>query len=840
MVNFKKKLSSTKVVLSNPIEIYDSLDRQSEKGPLRPVQIEILNKWNKLYKEEKNTILKLHTGQGKTIVGLLILQTNLNLGKGPSLYLCPNKQLVEQTCSQAESFGIKYCTIGSDNCLPEDFTNEKSILITHVQKLFNGMTVFGLGPRSTKIGTLILDDSHACINVIKDAFRITVPSDKPLYNELLELFSEELPKQGLGSYADIKKKDYDAFLKVPYWVWQNKCEEISAILSRYTTSNALKFTWPLLKDYLENCQCVISGNRLEISPYLEPLDHFSTFTKADHRIFMSATVNDDAFFIKSMGLQKETVINPLVIDDEKWSGEKMVLIPSLIDSSLTREEIVNIFAKPSEKRKSGIVTLVPSFNRSKDWESYGSKVAKSEDITDSIEKLKNKECKETLVIVNRYDGIDLPDNACRVLIIDSLPYLENLEDLYKSNCVGESITINSRLSQVIEQGLGRGVRGEKDYCVVVIIGSELVRMLRNRKLREYFSNQTNLQIELGEEIAEFAKEEIEAGKPPMDAFNELLVQSLKRDEGWKEFYAEKMDSLKEKTINQNLLDIYSLEYQAEKAYLENDAKCLEIIDELVEKYSPSSEEKGWYLQEKARYASKFSVSLSKDIQKEAYSVNKFLLKPDNAPITNPLVNVSIKRTTKVKEWIKNFKEYKEMYLEVESIIENLQFGVNADKFEKALNQLGTILGFSCSRPDKESKQGPDNLWKLDSKSYVLFECKNNVKLDRDEIKKSETGQMNNSCAWFNRHFPGSNVKNIMIISSRIVEASAGFNEEVVIMKKAKLKKLLSNVKKFFEEFSRYNLGDISDEKVQELINFHQLSVQNILSDDYCEAPYFKN
>ena len=46
MVDFKKLLKN-KVVQkkTDPIEIYDSLDRRSETGPLRPSQEEVLNNW---------------------------------------------------------------------------------------------------------------------------------------------------------------------------------------------------------------------------------------------------------------------------------------------------------------------------------------------------------------------------------------------------------------------------------------------------------------------------------------------------------------------------------------------------------------------------------------------------------------------------------------------------------------------------------------------------------------------------------------------------------------------------------------------------------------------------
>jgi replicative superfamily II helicase len=79
MVDFKKRLGNkTSYHKLNPVEIYDSLDRKSEAGPLRPAQNYILEKWYSKYIDNKDVIIKLHTGQGKTLIGLLILQSKLN------------------------------------------------------------------------------------------------------------------------------------------------------------------------------------------------------------------------------------------------------------------------------------------------------------------------------------------------------------------------------------------------------------------------------------------------------------------------------------------------------------------------------------------------------------------------------------------------------------------------------------------------------------------------------------------------------------------------------------------------------------------------------------------
>lgn len=118
MVDFSKRLSGAKVgAISDPIKLYETLDRTYDKGPLRPAQVAVLEEWLKTRKSARDIIVKLHTGQGKTLIGLLLLQSQINAKKGTALYLCPNNFLIEQTCDQARQFGIATCTANPE--LPE-------------------------------------------------------------------------------------------------------------------------------------------------------------------------------------------------------------------------------------------------------------------------------------------------------------------------------------------------------------------------------------------------------------------------------------------------------------------------------------------------------------------------------------------------------------------------------------------------------------------------------------------------------------------------------------------------------------------------------------------------
>ena len=67
MIDFTKKMKKSDAKKNdNPIDIYESLDRTSLAGPLRVSQEKVLRKWYEGKIDKKDTIIKLHTGEGKT------------------------------------------------------------------------------------------------------------------------------------------------------------------------------------------------------------------------------------------------------------------------------------------------------------------------------------------------------------------------------------------------------------------------------------------------------------------------------------------------------------------------------------------------------------------------------------------------------------------------------------------------------------------------------------------------------------------------------------------------------------------------------------------------------
>ncbi len=94
------------------------------------------------------------------------------------MYVCPNIYLAQQVCLDAQKFGIPYCIIEGSQ-IPNDFYDGQKILITYSQRVFNGKTIFELDNKSIDCYSIDLDDSHACIDTIRNLLQ------SEFYNNIL-------------------------------------------------------------------------------------------------------------------------------------------------------------------------------------------------------------------------------------------------------------------------------------------------------------------------------------------------------------------------------------------------------------------------------------------------------------------------------------------------------------------------------------------------------------------------------------------------------------------------------------------------------------------------------
>ena len=522
-INFDDLLDQNEDPVIDPREIFLTLDRSESFVFPRDIQTEVMNAW---FEQRFNvdTFIKLNVGSGKTLVGLLLLQASLNEGVEPAIYISPDKQLVEQVLEEARRLGIEATGDPNDVAFQSG-----AILVTTVHRLFNGRSIFGVGEEGIKlrIGSIVIDDVHACVNTIGGQFRIDLPNTHKAYGEIFGIVEPEMKKQDYSKYLDIKGSDRRATMEVPYWTWIDQQEEITEILHNHKNDDQLKFTYPLLGSILAQCRCMINGQKLEIEPVYPPTDLVRAFSRAKRRIYMTATLGDDSVLVTHFKANPDMLSRSIVPKSSQSMGERMILLPQELNPEIDNNQIRGMLTEVAKREN--VVVIVPSKPAAKYWEGVADQILVGQNVIEGVERLRTEHVGLT-VLVNRYDGIDLPGSACRVLAIVGLPEVAALSEYIDTSVLGESKAGLRRQMQRVEQGMGRGIRSNDDYCVVLLVGERLIRRIRSPEGVELLTATTRAQLELSRALA---KQLISGVKGvEIEDIKEVMENCLRRHPGW--------------------------------------------------------------------------------------------------------------------------------------------------------------------------------------------------------------------------------------------------------------------------------------------------------------------
>jgi replicative superfamily II helicase len=228
MVDFKKlREAKAKPKPVHPRDIFNALPKPPGINDLYASQAEVLEGWFGR-RTDKDLVVKLHTGGGKTLVGLLMAQSVMNETGEPVIYLAPTNQLVRQVLTKSEQYGITALPYVSGQPLPAEFYDGKAVLVGAYQTLFNGRSKFGVrgsGQERVKAGAIILDDAHVALASVREAFTLNISTHehREVYDELASRFRPAFKDVGRGgAFADIiRGKDFGV-MEAPSWAWHRK------------------------------------------------------------------------------------------------------------------------------------------------------------------------------------------------------------------------------------------------------------------------------------------------------------------------------------------------------------------------------------------------------------------------------------------------------------------------------------------------------------------------------------------------------------------------------------------------------------------------------------------
>ncbi len=517
-----------------PRDIYAGLAKRPWPY-LRHEQGEVLDEWFDRRRDDRDVVIKQNTGGGKTAVGLLIAQSTLNEGIGKAVYLAPDKYLVRQVREEAARLSVAT----TDDPQDPAFLAAQAVLVTNYDKLINGKSVFGVvgdGPEPIDLG-IVVDDAHAALATAEDQFRLRVPASHETYQKLLDLFADDLQHQSPNKWAELQAKDPTALAPIPFWAWADKKARVMEILHPHRFHDDFKFAWPLIAEVLHLCTATATAKAVEIRPSCPPIDRIPSFVRARRRVYLTATLSDDSALVTDLDADPSLVVRPVTPGSAADLGDRMILAPVALNPQLDPEAVRQLARQFADGDRDGdgvpedvpvnVVVLVPSEKAAKAWETYADRTYRVGDLAVGGKQLQAGHV-GLVVLVNKYDGVDLPADACRLLILDGIPRpLDGVERREAIALADSSVRLAGE-AQRIEQGMGRGVRDSEDYCAVLLLGAGLGVAIHEPRHLSLFSPATQAQLKLSSDIARQIKGE------GLDSVRQALRACLGRRHQWTE------------------------------------------------------------------------------------------------------------------------------------------------------------------------------------------------------------------------------------------------------------------------------------------------------------------
>lgn len=806
----------------SPRELYEQLpDKALGYGYLRDVQAQVLTAWHER-RDEQDLVLKVNTGGGKTIDGLVILQSYLNEGLGPALFVAPDNYLVKQVIKEAEK--IKIPTVTN----PEDarYLRGEAIAVVNASRLFNGKTIFSDNRASpVPIGSVVIDDAHAAIATMRQKLSLRIPRPQEgatgasAYEDLLDLFESDIKQQFPDALLDLRERSNSALVRVPFWAWRNKVEQARAIMRPYTKDETtdLFFAWPAVTEILHLCRVVFSNNEVTITPPCPPIKHVTSFAEAKRRVYLSATLADDSVLVTDFGANPESVrkpINPLTAGD---IGERMILAPQEINPSIRTDEIRNAIVDLSKSYNT--VVLVPSNAAMRAWP-QADRTARAHEVEAVVEELKSGKHVGLVVLANKYDGIDLPQSACRILVLDGLPTAFSGEERLDSQLTSQESGVDDRQVQRIEQGMGRGVRSNEDHCVVFLIGSRLSQLTTDPRTVPQFSPATRAQLKLSHELASRVEEQ------PLSQIMAVAKRALTRDAGWVKLAKQRLSKI---APEPGVVSHHAVARREafEAASLSDYQRASKLLSDAAET-STRPREQGWLMEQQATYIDHSDPERAQVILAAARTKNPRTTRPLSGVTYHMLKGTdqqAISASTHLGDLYGNPAALR---LGFEAVLEDLVFDpLRTDEFEHALHLLGHILGLASQRPEHEMGSGPDNLWALGANKFWVIEAKSGA--TSKSIGKRDAGQLGQSLQWFtDRYNSEARAVPVMVHPEVQLYRDASAPAGMMVLTPRNLARLVESVRTFSSGVAA--LGTWTDtEALQSLLKGHKLTSADLES-----------
>lgn len=435
--------------------------------------------------------MELPTGSGKTLIGILIGEYRRRMQHERVVYLCPTKQLVHQVVEEAKNkYDIHPIAFTGSNRKynPLDkaaYRDGEAIAVTTYSSLFNS------GPFFDNPNFIILDDAHAAENYLVKFWSMQVNRFEHgnLYRQLLETFKHSMPlEQYQRMKSDSATPDDKGWVeKLPTPKFAQLIPQVIPLLDEATPGiDGLKYDWRVLRNHLRACHVYVSWNEILIRPIIPPSTTFTPFSSAKQRLYLSATLGSGGELERITGRRNIERIKAPEGWDKHGIGRRLFFFP---ETSGIKEESGQVMVNLVKESPRALLLVKDDSSEKYLMEWFNTNTDRTVFLAEDIERTKHTFTSHTnavAILANRYDGINLAGDECRLEVMWGLPSASNLQERFLESRMSAQLLLRERIRTRLVQAIGRCTRSATDYSVVCIYGEDLSnRLLQHENLKLY-------------------------------------------------------------------------------------------------------------------------------------------------------------------------------------------------------------------------------------------------------------------------------------------------------------------------------------------------------------------
>jgi hypothetical protein len=749
---------------ANPETLFRDLARL-DHGPkhLWAHQADILRDYLN-HRSEADLAIELPTGAGKTLVGMLIGEWRRRTFGERVVYLCPTLQLARQAVADARAAGISVVDLTGSNWGWDAndrlaYTQANSIAVAHYKAVFNSNS------QLDDADLLIFDDAHAAAGAIADTWTVRFEHGTTAYQEIVTLLAPGLPGTAaarlLAATHDPATRS-EGYLVDPQVVTTNLATLTQTIDTQAQLSNT-KYAWRMVRDSVDACSVFVSADEVILRPLLPPTNTHAAYTNPKQRLYLSATIGAGGELERAFGRRRITRMAVPAGWDARGTGRRFFVFPQLTtefaraDGDAAAGQALATFVSDLMKTAGRSLLLAPSNYTLEQYKQLlvpaGFKTVTASDVETTLVPF-TSEPNAVLALANRYDGIDLPDEHCRLIVLAGLPVGADPQEKFYTTLLGAKRVLQERTRTRFAQGAGRATRNANDRAVVVVLGQPLIAFAGDRDVQEGTHPEIRAELEIGIRNSgrrsaadvETAIRQFLAQDPVWNTLIEPEIRTLR------DLYAAADDSADTKALQ----SAAPYEIQAlEAAWRGNFGDAVRQAERAIQAMSGGAELRPYqalwnYLAAHwARLAATTDASYAAQADTLMRAANAAAARTTWMPNrqladgTNATTETDASRLDKlavdgVIGYAKSFGKARALTRQVTEMKDNLSQR-EATRYEHGLVTLGKLLGAEAHKPPEEARA--DAVWRWSDEMWAAWEAKSEAK-DENDISADDIRQAN--------------------------------------------------------------------------------------------------